>query len=43
MQGGIKSHSDCIQTFFEVDYTADLKAIKVEDVNPPSHNHPNLR
>lgn len=27
MQGGIKSHYDCIREFSEVDYTADLKAI----------------
>lgn len=27
MQGGIKSHYDCIHEFSEVDYTADLKAI----------------
>lgn len=27
MQGGIKSHFDCIHEFSEVDYTADLKAI----------------
>lgn len=27
MQGGIKSHYDCIHEFYEVDYTADLEAI----------------
>src|SRR5690606_18335972 len=27
MQGGIKSHYDCIHEFSEVDYAADLKAI----------------
>lgn len=27
MQGGVKSHYDCIREFSEVDYTSDLKAI----------------